>query len=66
MTHEKELLIFQPITGTTIEAHEVCHYTTVRKTLGIKMHNISGSKHICIQDCKAFQIKHVLQALKLQ
>jgi hypothetical protein len=67
MTYEKELLVFQPITSATIEAHEVYHYTIMRKTLlGVMIHNVRALKHICIQDYKAFKIKHFLQALKLQ
>ena len=66
-----ELFKFQQITRTTIVAHEHMRCTTIprttmRKTLGVTIHILRGSKLTCIQDYKAFKIKHFPQALKLQ
>ena len=47
-------------------AHEVYHYTTLRKTLGVTIHIVRASKLICIQDYKAFKIENFPQALKVQ
>ena len=58
--YEKEVLSFQPITSTAIEAHEVYRIPLYNSEEDTWSHNaqsmIGVLKHICIQDNKAFKI----------
>ena len=61
--YAKKPLVFQQKTSTTIVAHEVYHYTTMRKTLGVTIYIARVSKFICIQDNKTFKMKHFARKL---